>query len=267
MKKNTVLITIDPQNDFGDRRGSLFVPGADNDMARLAKLIQNNQSRITDIHVTMDSHQLIHIAHPIYWIDSKGVNHPNPFTQITAADVTNGVWRAFNPRWQSRSQEYVNKLTTNNRYPLIIWPPHCLIGSWGHSLVPVISEALINWERDTFNRVNFVAKGSNLFTEHYSAVQADVPDDSDPSTKLNTTLIDAIAEPSIDEIITTGEALSHCVANTLTDIADTFGDDNIKKLTLLLDTTSNVPGFEKQGQEFVAKMVKRGMKTTTTKDW
>jgi len=57
------------------------------------------------------------------------------------------------------------------------------------------------------------------------------------------------------------------VANTITDIANDFGDDNVKKFTLLEDTASNVPGFEKLGRDFVTTMVKKGMKVTTTKDW
>ncbi len=264
MKKQTHLLTIDGQNDFCDKKGALFVAGADTDMSRLANFINKNQKRISEVHATLDSHQVIHIAHPIFWVNSNG-QRPNPFTLITADDVKNGVWRAYNPRWQGRAQDYVDKLAQNKRYALCIWPAHCLIGSWGHSLVPALADALIAWEKETFNRVNFVAKGSNLFTEHYSGVQADVPDDQDPSTKLNTNLIDALNEA--DEILITGEALSHCVANTITDIANTFSDDNIKKFTLLSDTCSNVGGFEKMGNDFVVNMTKRGLKTTTTKDW
>lgn len=264
MKRNIHLITIDAQNDFCDKNGALFVGGADADMARLASFITKNQKRISEVHATLDSHQVIHIAHPIFWTNSKGQN-PNPFTLISADDVKNGVWRAYNPKWQGRAQDYVDKLKANGRYVLCIWPPHCLIGTWGHSLVPALANALTTWERETFNRVNFVAKGSNLFTEHYSAVQADVPDDQDPSTGLNTGLIDTLAQA--DEILITGEALSHCTANSIRDVAKNFGDENIKKFTLLTDTSSSVPGFEKLGSDFIVDMSKRGMQLTTTKDW
>lgn len=258
------LISIDPQNDFCDKTGALFVGGADADMVRLAPFIGKNKKRISEVHVTLDSHQSVHIAHPIFWTNSKG-EHPKPFSLITADDVKNGVWRAYNPKWQARAQSYVESLAKNGRYVLCIWPPHCLIGTWGHSIVPAVAAALVDWEVETFNKVNFVAKGSNLFTEHYSAVQADVPDDADPSTKLNTRLIDALTEA--DEILITGEALSHCVANSIIDVATQFGDDNVKKFTLLQDTTSNVGGFEKLGQDFVLNMAKKRMKLTTTKDW
>jgi nicotinamidase-related amidase len=113
--------------------------------------------------------------------------------------------------------------------------------------------------------VNFVAKGSNLFTEHYSGLVADVPDPADPSTKINTALLDTLNEA--DEILFTGEALSHCVANTITDIANNFGVDNIKKFVLLDDTSSNVTGCDKLGQDFVKNMVAKGMRITNTRDW
>jgi nicotinamidase-related amidase len=268
-KRITHLITIDPQNDFciaagpGGEKGALVVVGADKDMERLGKFITKNRTRIDQIHCTVDSHQLIHIAHPGFWVNSKGLN-PNPFTLITEDDVKNGVWRAFNPAWQSRAVSYVETLKRNGRYVLCIWPPHCLIGTWGHSIVPSVAKALYEWEAD-FNRVEFVAKGSNLFTEHYSGVQADVIDDQDPSTALNTRLIDALNEA--DEILITGEALSHCVANTIRDIAAQFGADQVQKFTLLQDTCSNVTGFDKLGQDFVKEMVAKGMRVTNSTDW
>ena len=279
MAKNTHLFIVDPQNDFciplapgadpktarpGLEKGALVVPGADADMQRLGAFITKNKKRISDIHCTLDSHQLVHIAHPIFWVDSKG-NHPPIFSLITDDDVRNGKWRCFNPNWQPRAQAYVDTLKKNGRYVLCIWPPHCLIGTWGHSIVPAVAQALYDWEADGPNKVDFVAKGSNFFTEHYSGVQADVPDDTDTSTKINTSLIDTLTQA--DEILITGEALSHCVANTIRDVAIQFGDDNVKKFTLLEDTSSNVGGFEKLGQDFVKEMVKKGMKVTTTKDW
>jgi nicotinamidase-related amidase len=259
--KKVHLMMIDPQVDFCDPKGALFVTGADQDMVHLAAFINANQPRIAEIHCTLDSHQVIHIAHPIFWVNSKGENPP-PFTLITDTDVRNGTWRAFHPGLQQHAQKYVDTLKVNGRYVLCIWPPHCLIGSRGHSIVPSVSDALIEWERKTVNRANYITKGSNFLTEHYSGVQADVPDDSDPTTKLNTNLIDALTEA--DEIWITGEALSHCVANTIRDIANKFGDDNVKKFVLMEDTSSNVGGFEQMGHDFVKEMVGRGMRLAKT---
>lgn len=268
--KNTHLITIDPQNDFctpvgpGGEKAALLVGGADQDMIRLAGFINKSMKRLSDIHCTLDSHQTIHIAHPIFWTNNKG-ERPAPFTTITAQEVADGVWLPFNPALRAYTVKYTGELKKHGRYDLMIWPPHCRIGTWGHGLVPVVANAFTAWEEQTFSKVDFVAKGSNYLTEHYSGVQADVPDDNDPSTKLNTTLIDILSEA--DQILITGEALSHCVANTIRDIANNFGDDNIKKFVLLQDTSSSVATCEKMGADFIKEMTGRGMQVTTTRDW
>jgi nicotinamidase-related amidase len=255
---------IDPQVDFCAPAGKLFVTGADKDMERLASFIVSNSQRLNDIHCTLDSHQSLHVAHPIMWVNSRG-EHPKPFTEISSQNVRTSMWRMTIATLQDRGQKYTDKLETNGRYKLMIWPPHCIIGSMGAALVPAISNALIAWEIANMAQVDYVPKGSNPFTEHYSAVQADVPDPRDPLTKLNTRLVDILAQA--DEILITGEALSHCVANTVTDIANTFGDDNVKKFVLLRDTSSNVTSCELLGENFVKTMVKRGMRVTTTTDW
>lgn len=262
MNKLEFLI-IDAQNDFCNPKGSLFVTGADADSIRLAKTITRLKDRIYDIHATLDTHHLVDIAHPIFWVDSNG-KHPNPFTLITRQAVENGEFRTTNPNFMSRAVEYVKTLETSNRYVLCIWPPHCLIGTWGHNIVDPVAKAFNEWESE-FASVDYVTKGSNFWTEHYSAVQADVPDPQDPGTMLNTKLIQTLQEADI--IALSGQALSHCVANTIRDIANNFGEDNIKKFVLLIDTTSPVPSFEKMGEDFLTEMKGRGMKISLADDF
>jgi len=258
--KRVELLVIDPQFDFCDPNGSLFVGGADEDMVRLAKFVEANGRSLYDIHITLDTHHFVDIAHPIFWIDSNA-NHPDPFTIITFDDVRDGKWKVTNPQFHNRALGYVHTLTDNGRYPLCIWPPHCLIGTPGHNVVEPLRVALAKWEED-FAMVDYVTKGSNFWTEHYSAVQADVPDPEDPGTMLNTRLIETLEDSDI--ILIAGEALSHCVANTIRDIANNFGEDNIKKFYLLEDCSSNVTGFDQMGIDFVGEMVNRGMNLTTT---
>ena len=254
--KSVEFLIIDPQNDFCHHQGALFVPGADKDAARLANLIRRLGKQIADIHITLDSHHLVDIAHPIFWVDSAG-KHPAPFTLISKDDVTGGKWRTYNPAFMKRAIDYVTTLETNKRYMLCIWPPHCLIGSWGHNVCDHVYKAVTEWEEAEFGIVDYVTKGSNLWTEHYSAVQADVPDATDPGTSLNIRLIEILQKAQV--IALSGEALSHCVANTVRDIANNFGEENIKKMVLLTDTTSSVPGFEKMGEDFLKEMTGRGM--------
>lgn len=256
------LLIIDPQVDFCDPKGALFVKGADEDMNRVAAMINRIGPKLNDIHVTMDTHHFIDVAHPVYWKDSSG-KHPAPFTIITKDEVKNGKWVTTLPSLQKRALDYVTQLENNGRYPLCVWPPHCLIGSEGHKVQPIVFDALLKWETENFAMVDYVTKGSNIYTEHYSAVKADVPDASDPSTQINTALIKTLMETDIIAIM--GEASSHCVANTVRDIANEFGDDShVKKMVFIQDGTSAVPGFEKMASDFVAEMTARGMQLSTS---
>ena len=266
MSKKLHVVIIDPQNDFADSKGSLFVPGADTDMKdRLPKFINRMKSKITDIHVTLDSHHKVDIAHPIFWRDSNG-NHPTPFTTISVTDVERGVWTPTKTNLFKRAFEYVKSLEANKRYSLMIWPEHCLIGGWGHNVVPELHEALKNWEQE-FAVVNYITKGSNIFTEHYSAIKAEVPDPTDPSTQLNADFISTL-ENDADIVVVAGEASSHCVANTVRDIADSFQNQQyLSKIVLLTDAMSPVGIAQAAADKFMDDMKIRGVQMATTADY
>jgi len=261
----THLLIIDPQTDFCDPSGALYVKGAEDDIRRLAAMVRRTATQLDDIHVTLDSHRLVDVAHPIFWNDSNGA-HPAPFTTITVADVESGRWTPVLPNLHRRMLTYVQTLESHSRYPLCIWPPHCLIGSVGHTVRPELLSALHGWEEQRMGLVDFVTKGSNPWTEHYSAVVADVPDPSDPGTQLNARLIQTLLDA--DQVAIAGEAGSHCVANTVRDIADAFGDDSaIRRLVLLQDATSPVTGFETFQDQFIKEMTARGMQLSTTREF
>jgi len=263
-----ILLVIDPQVDFCT--GSLPVAGATDDMTRLSKMINSYGNLISRINVTLDSHKTVHIAHPVWWVNSKG-EHPAPYTPINVDDVENGTWRATNPAFQKWSLNYVKALHNANRYVLTIWPEHCRIGTQGACVVPDLADALHVWEQ-RFRVVNYVPKGSCIFTEHYSAVKADVEFSgivdfnipADPTTLLNNSLISALQTGS--DILLAGEALDFCLANTVRDIADEFSVDEVKKLVLLEDASSsvNAPGCEHFTKDFLDEMTGKGMRIETT---
>ena len=237
--------------------GSLFVPGANLDMDRVAKMIDEVGDKFYNIDVTMDCHHHIDIAHPVTWTNRKG-QHPTPFTIITLDDLENDVWFCAFPQERSYCKWYVKQLAENDRYPLCIWPPHCLIGTIGNAIYKPLADALARWENRNIGNVEYLTKGSNWKTEHYSAVQADVPDDEDPTTEMNYEFIKPLK--LADELVLVGEALSHCLANTARDIARGFGDKSlIKKFNLLQGASSNVPGFEFMGEDFVKELSADGM--------
>ena len=259
-------LIIDPQVDFCDaQRGALYVKGAEDDTRRLAAMVRRLGDRVDDYHITLDSHHILDVAHPLYWKNSIGA-HPDPFTIITLGDLDGGRWTTTNPGFFRRTRDYVKALETGGRYPLCVWPYHCLIGSEGHAVMPELLAAINAWERDSFAVCDFVTKGSNIFTEHYSAVKADVPDPQDPTTQINKTLIRTLMD--CDLVFIAGQALSHCVANTVRDVADAFGDDSaVKKLVLLTDASSSVGGFEQLGTDFVRELTARGMQTSSATDF
>ncbi len=275
------LLVIDPQVDFMDLTGSaLPVAGADQDMKRLAAMVHRVGGNLRDIHVTLDSHRVIDIAHPGMWQDENG-NSPNPFTIISAADIRSGIWQ---PRHaQAKIQDlggktlgqyalaYAEALEQGGQYPLLIWPEHCLIGTPGHAVHPDLFKALSEWERRHFATVNFVTKGSNPWTEHFGGLMAEVPLASDPSTGLNTGLLQILQ--SADIVAIAGEALSHCVKTTVTQIADHIGPEHVKKFHILTDCTSPVgqnpggPDFPAIGQAWLKEMQARGMTLTTSAEF
>jgi len=266
---NIHLLAIDPQNDFCHKDGSLFVPGATEDMERLAAMINRLKGKIDDIHVTLDSHRLVDIAHPIWYKDSAG-NNPSPFTIMTAADLKSGVWTTTVPSFFTKTLKYLEDLEASGRYPHCIWPPHCLIGSSGHNVLPVLYEALADWE-SRFATTDYVTKGSNIWTEHFSAVQAEVPDPSDHTTQLNARLIETLE--AADIVLLAGQARSHCVAHTVRDIATNFDPASVSKLVLLTDAMSDVPDppgttmFSDFGKQFIADLTAMGARTALTTDF
>jgi nicotinamidase-related amidase len=148
----------------------------------------------------------------------------------------------------------------------MIWPPHCIIGTPGHNIVTPVLEALLTWEQKNIGMVNKVTKGSNMWVEHFSGVRAEVLDPNDPTTQLNTDVVNALMDA--DEILWAGEARSHCLANTFRDIANEFKDDAfVKKCILLTDGTSDVTGLEFLGKAFVDEMTKRGLRFVNTTDY
>ncbi len=252
-------LMIDTQVSFCSPSGELFVPGADQDVLRMVKMMERIRDRVDDYHVTLDTHHFYDVAHPIFWVDSKG-NHPNPFTIISYEDVKNGVWKPSNPAETQKMLTYTETLAKNGRYKLCIWPPHCLIGSVGATVISPVAEQLLEWEKGVA-MVDYVTKGSNYTTEHFGVLVADVPDSNDPSTQLNVRLIETLQRA--DVIGFYGEALSHCVLYSLIDICANFGEENIQKIHLVKDCCSIIPGFEDNTNKVLDSLVKRGLNLTT----
>lgn len=277
--KNVQLLIIDPQNDFIDIplevrehmsgnsqapfESGLPVAGSWEDSLRLSQFINKSQKAIQGITVTLDTHQQYDVAHPMFWINSAGQN-PDPFTIISSDEIKNGHWKPIDTSLTQRMIDYAEALEKQDLFPLCIWPYHCIVGTQGYGIVKPIMDSLLEWERTMKTRYAPVTKGHNPYTEHYGAFFAEVVDPQDPTTTLNNRLIQRFKDA--DLILLTGQALSHCVNRTVTQLADNFGEENIKKLVLLEDTSSPVTGFEQAGEDFIKNLTARGMRCVKTTD-
>jgi nicotinamidase/pyrazinamidase len=127
-----------------------------------------------------------------------------------------------------------------------------------------VRTAYNRWEESTLGIVNKISKGTNPFTEHYSAIQAEVPDANDDSTQMNYEFIDLLSEA--DQVYITGEAGSHCVKATTEHIVDNWDQDQLGKLVLVTDCMSSVTGFDEQYQHFIRAMRDRGVQIAQASD-
>ena len=274
MKRQSHLLIIDPQNDFCDLPADLIpdgyapslpVTGAHQDMLRVASLIRDGGAGLSQISVTLDAHHRYDIAHPTFWRTGDG-GAVAPFTQISAQQLRGGAFVPATAGALPRAQHYLDALESAGRYQLMVWPVHCEIGSWGQNIHGAVRAAYNAWEVAQLQVVAKLSKGSNPWTEHYSAVMAEVPDPQDPATQLNIPFLDSLV--SADRIYICGEAGSHCVKASTEHIADYLqaqqGREALAKLVLLTDCMSPVTGFEAQQEAFIAAMLARGARLATS---
>lgn len=256
-EKNCFLI-IDPQNDFCDIKGSLYVKNADKDMINISQYINKNVMNIDSIFVTLDSHHLFDISHPNMWMNNDFEN-PAYFTVIKSDDIKNKKWFPYKKELTEKFITYCEKLEHRGKFPLTIWPPHCLIGSTGAAVYPILFDSLTRWEKINKNSVVYIRKGENPHTEHYSAIEAEVPLREDASTYINHNLIESLKE--FDNIYVCGEAGNCCVESTLNSIIGEFGNKSlVSKIILLLDCTSPLPGSEDKFKYSISKFVSAGIR-------
>lgn len=257
------LLIIDPQNDFCAPDGALYVKGAENDMARLADMIDKYRQNISGITVTFDIHKSFHIASPIFWIDSKTGTHPEFFTIIKKQDVLSGRYYAAVPAYQKLAEYYVWELENNGRYELCIWPPHCIIGSAGANIYKPLFDAIERYNVEMYNAAEYIFKSANSFTEQYSVLRADVSMGEKDNMYASSRIAHTVA--TNDVILVAGEALSHCVANSMLDIAKYISKD-LRKFVLLEDAVSSVSGFEYLSEIFLDRASDLGMRVINTSD-
>ncbi len=251
------LLVVDPQNDFYFY--SLKVPGADHDLGRSIKFVKLIDPSISNIFVTLDTHSEDHLAHDASLLTYPDGSDLPVFTTVTADDIESGKV-LVRTGMEKIFLKYLKDLEQGGKYQYTKWPPHCVKGTNGH-LVPIeLRNEFDTWSSKTGKEVQYIEKGSNDMTEMYSALSAEVPQENDSSTQLNTDLINSLNEN--DYVIVFGQAKSHCVKATVEDYLDHIGPNT--KIILLKDLTSSVPGFDHLGTELEETLIRNGHIVSTS---
>lgn len=252
------LLIIDPQNDFMDIDGAaLPVGGANADMERLSAWLNANRDQVQSITVTLDSHASVGIERTSFWQHGDG-SAVNPFTVITAADLQAGRFKPIHGGRDAEVLAYLQALETNAKRQLVVWPVHCVVGTWGHNIQKNLAEALAQWEARTGNVCDKVLKGQNHMTEQYSAFKAEVPREDDARTALRRDLLDKL-EQGGNTLLVAGEASSHCVAASVDDMFAHLSPQRLRQTVLLTDCMSPVQGFEESANAMLERARRHGV--------
>lgn len=234
-----LLLCIDVQKDFIEG-GALAVPGSIGDVERITRFIYNNMDAISSIMCSLDTHTAYQIFHPCWWANAAG-EHPAPYTIITYDDIAKNRWRPIigNPL---DSIQYVKELEKvgAGKKSLCIWPYHCIKGTEGSTLENEFAKMVYfhSVARKTTNRM--IPKGEDAYSEMYGIIK---PEYSQKNF-LNTPVLNSIEK--YDEIYVVGEAASHCLMESVKQIAEYFANrpEVTQKITILEDCTSPITGYE-----------------------
>ncbi|HEU0247090.1 MAG TPA: hypothetical protein VFR38_08405 [Gaiellaceae bacterium] len=224
--QRTCLLAVDVQNTFCTPGFELSVAGALEDSRRLCSFIYRSLGAITETVVTLDTHQAFQIFHAPLLIDPEG-RHPAAYTLVTVDDVRAGRWRVdpeaaevlgIGAGADEHLRVYVEALAKGGKYDLTVWPFHAMLGGIGHALVSAVEEALFFHAIARRAQTRVEIKGRNPLTEHYSVLGPEVLKGSrdEPLGDRNTALVEHLR--TFDAVVVAGQAKSHCVAWTVSDL-------------------------------------------------
>ena len=242
----TALFVIDAQIGFCHPKASLYVPGAEADMTRLAEFIYRNVASLDDLYFSLDTHTCFQIFFPSFWCNAVN-EQPQPFTIITAEEVAAGKWRAVvEPEF---ALQYLRQLEATGKYQLCIWPYHTMLGSIDQALAPVVFESALFHAQVTGRETFWQVKGRAALTENYSVFAPEITQLTTKTAQLTVgkfdeTLLNKLRQ--YERVYIAGEASSHCVRFTIEDLAQQLSsvdEQLLRKLYILQDCMSPVPAI------------------------
>jgi len=288
------LLLIDEQKDFCLPEGSLYVAGrsgtgAVDDTRRLVEWIYRNLGSVTRITATLDTHLAYQIFFASFWVDRHG-RPARAHRTVTAAEVREGDLRPAPAlaAWLARGDEgwlraealhYCESLEREGKYQLYLWPPHCLVGGDGHTLVGAVQEARLFQAYVRGAQTWTEEKGSNPLTENYSVLRPEVlvRHDRKPLGERNARLVESLLASGA--LVVAGQASSHCVKSTVEDLlAEIRARDPglAGRVYLLVDCMSPVAvpdgaggwiaDFTREAEEALASFARSGMHLVQSRD-
>ena len=202
-----MLLIIDPNNDFADSRGALYVPNAEKGVAAIAQYIADNDPEA--IVVSQDTHRRYHVGHCAYW-QGKGVK---PFANVRSEDVESGrIAPTFAPKEQAL--HYLKGMESLGRTHTL-WPEHCLIGSWGWAFPDLLVQAINAWDdiHHAQRPLHVYQKGEFADAEMFSIFS--YVNESAPNCR-GKQILDQMA--TYEEVVVCGFAKDYCVAESVKDM-------------------------------------------------
>lgn len=286
------LLLVDVQNTFCLPDFELFVAGrsgtgAVDDNVRLCRFIYRNLGAITEIRATLDTHTAFQIFHPAFWVDADG-EHPEPMTILSVEDVEEGRWRvnplaAPNLAYDASDEvgeldayalHYVRRLAAEEKYDLMIWPYHAVLGGPSHALVSAVHEAMFFHTIARSSQSHYEVKGDRPLTEHYSAFRPEVTHDhrGERIARGNEAFVETLL--AYDRVAIAGQAKSHCLAWTIQDLLGDIRERDprlARKVYLLEDCTSPVVipdavDFTEEADRAFARFAEAGMHVVRSTD-
>jgi len=268
--ERVALLAIDCQVDFclAPPIGNLYVDGAEIDTFRIINFILNNMEKVTTIYPTLDTHLVFQIFYGYWWIDENG-KHPAPYTAISSNDIEKGTYKpVIDPIW---SLEYVKNLEKQSNKPLMIWPEHTMLGTPGHAIVPSLYEIFYFHAAARRSQISFQIKGDIPETEMYGVFSPEVKVPKNPRGGINTGFLNILGK--YDKLIVVGQALSHCVLESLIQLSSFFKDqpEVLNKIFIFEDCMSPVKhptiDFKTLSQIEFDKFKKSGMNIIKSTDF
>ena len=154
------------------------------------------------------------------------------------ADLDSGKWRAvINP---SASRDYVEHLEKDGKKTLVVWPYHCIQGTTGCALENQFSNMIYFHSVAKKTVVQRLVKGQDPLSEMYGIIKPEY----DTRNYVNLDFLNKM--DNYDKIIVGGEAMSHCVLESVKQMLEHYKNnlEVTKKVYILEDCMSCIPGFE-----------------------